>query len=147
MHVISDDDLRTWIEEELAWELEGDDQAISVAVDHGAVTVRGTACRLRQKLAAIDAVRRVYGVGVVNDELQVELAPSDRRQDAELGAAVLQALTRAVLVPPSVASQARDGVVTLVGRAAYQFERDEAERVATNVTGVVRVVDEIVLHA
>ena len=103
----------------------------------------GTVCRLRDKLAAPDAARRVYGVQDVNDRLRVVPAESDRRHDASLSSAVALALSRAALVPRSVASQVRDGVVTLTGRVGYQFERDEARRVATGVTGVVLVVDQI----
>ncbi len=141
----SEEELCRLVEAELAWELGDHARPVAVDVQDGVATLSGTVHRLRDKLAAPDAARRVYGVQDVNDRLRVVPAESDRRHDAELSSAVALALSRAALVPRSVASRVRDGVVTLTGRVGYQFERDEARRVATGVTGVVLVVDEIVL--
>jgi osmotically-inducible protein OsmY len=40
-----------------------------------------------------------------------------------------------------------DGFVTLAGTANWQFQRDEAEFVASNVLGVISVTDEVPLRA
>jgi osmotically-inducible protein OsmY len=39
-----------------------------------------------------------------------------------------------------------DGLVTLTGKATWQFERDEAELVASNIVGTLDVADEIELE-
>jgi osmotically-inducible protein OsmY len=141
----SDEELCRSVEAELAWELGDCARPLAVDVLDGVATLSGTVHCLRHKLAAPDAARRVYGVQDVNEQLRVVPTESDRRDDPSLSSAVALALSRAALVPRSVASQVRDGVVTLTGRVVYQFECDEARRVATGITGVVLVVDEIVL--
>ena len=65
--------------------------------------------------------------------------------DAELRGAVLQALALDSVVPQTVDAQVGEGKVTLSGTATWQFEREEAEFVANNIRGVVRVQNEIEL--
>jgi osmotically-inducible protein OsmY len=57
----------------------------------------------------------------------------------------LLAETSARAVPTSVEVEVSDGIVTLTGSAMYTFERDEAERAASNITGVIWVNDAITL--
>jgi osmotically-inducible protein OsmY len=141
--MMSNDELRTTVEDELYWEPRVDSEAIAVAADDGTVTLRGTVGSFREKRDATSAAKRVYGVKDVDNELQVRLLDSDRRDDADLRGAVLQALMLDGLVPGTVDARVDDGIVTLTGAAAYQFERDEAERVAGNLVGVLWVENDI----
>jgi osmotically-inducible protein OsmY len=59
---------------------------------------------------------------------------------------VLQALMLDGLVPSTVDAKVDDGVVTLTGKANWQYQRDEAEYVASNIVGAVDVFDEIELE-
>jgi len=68
------------------------------------------------------------------------------RDDAELSGGVLQAMTLDSLVPGTNDAQVDDGWVTLAGKAAWQYQRDEAEFVAGNVLGVLGVDDQIVVN-
>jgi osmotically-inducible protein OsmY len=145
--MMSNDELRTTVEDELYWEPRVDSEAIAVAADDGTVTLRGTVGSFREKRDATSAAKRVYGVKDVDNELQVRLLDSDRRDDADLRGAVLQALMLDGLVPGTVDVKVDDGIVTLTGSAAYQFERDEAERVAGNLVGVLWVENDIDLTA
>ncbi len=70
----------------------------------------------------------------------------EQRADAELRGDVLQALVLDGLVPKTVDAQVEDGLVTLTGSAQWQYQRDEAERVASNIVGALDVVDEIELE-
>jgi osmotically-inducible protein OsmY len=49
------------------------------------------------------------------------------------------------LVPATVDATVKDGFVTLTGTADYQYQRDEAEFVASNIVGALDVSDEIEL--
>jgi osmotically-inducible protein OsmY len=134
------------VSEELASEPRVDHHQIAVfAADDGTVTLRGTVGSPRQKIEAGRAVKRVYGVTEVKNELEVRPLIGDRRDDAELRGAVLQALALNSLVPSTIDAKAHDGLVTLTGTAHWHFERDEAELVAGNVRGVRGVHSEIVL--
>jgi osmotically-inducible protein OsmY len=130
---------------ELFWDPKVDAERIAVSADNGTVTLRGTVGSFWQKREAAKAARRVHGVTGVRDELQVQILSSDRLEDADLRGDVLQALMFDSLVPTSVDAQVRDGFVTLTGTASWQYQRDEAEFITANVTGVSGIEDEIAL--
>jgi len=142
---MSNDELTRHVTDELFWDPKVDNAAIAVSADDGMVTLRGTVGSLRQKREAKNDAQRVWGVKSVNNDLQVRLLNDDRREDADLSGAVLQALMLDSLVPATVGADADDGMVTLKGKANWQFQRDEAETVATNVAGVVSVDNDIEL--
>jgi osmotically-inducible protein OsmY len=131
---------------ELASEPKVDHRQIAVAAgSDGIVTLRGTVGSPRQKIEAGRAAKRVYGVTEVKNDLQVRPLVGDKRDDAELRGAVLQALALNSLIPATIDAKADDGFVTLTGTANWQFEREEAEFVAGNVRGVRGIRSEIVL--
>src|SRR5262249_9573815 len=119
--------------------------AIAVDAANGVVTLRGTVGSFREKREAESAVKRVYGTKSVDNQLQVKLLNEDRRADADLRGAVLQALTLDSLVPSTIDAKADDGNVLLTGTAKHQYQRDEAEYVAGNVKGVISVQDDVEL--
>ena len=142
---MSNEDLELNVSEELLWDPKVDNAAIAVSADDGVVTLRGTVGSFRQKREAKQDAERVYGVEMVNNELQVRILNAQRRDDADLRGAVLQALTLDSLVPSTIDAKVDDGWVTLTGTANWQFERDEAEFIASNILGVVAVDGEIEL--
>jgi len=142
---MSNDELTSHVTDELFCDQKVDNAAIAVSADDGVVTLRGTVGSLRQKREAKKDAERVWGVKNVNNDLQVRLLNDDRREDADLRGAVLQALGLDSLVPATVGADVDDGMVTLKGKANWQFQRDEAETVATNVAGVVSVENAIEL--
>jgi osmotically-inducible protein OsmY len=144
---MSDNDLESFVADELFWDPKVDSAAIAVSADDGAVTLRGTVGSFRQKREAKQDAERVYGVTSVNNELQVRILDDQRRDDADLRGAVLQALMLDSLVPSTIDAKVDDGSVTLTGTANWQFQRDEAEFIATNILGVVAVDNEIGLIA
>ena len=81
----------------------------------------------------------------VDNRLQVKLMNDDKRGDAEVRGNVLQALMLDSLVPKTVDAKVDDGFVTLTGTANWQYERDEAEFVTSNIVGTLDVFDEIEL--
>jgi osmotically-inducible protein OsmY len=111
------------------------------------VSLRGTVGSFRERREATAAVKRVYGVSSVDNQLQVRLLDADKRDDADLRGTVLQALMLDALVPDTIDAKVSDATVTLTGSADYQFERDEAELVAGNVLGVLWIDNEIQLSA
>jgi osmotically-inducible protein OsmY len=143
---MSDDDLQRWVIDELAWDPKIDNTEIAVSADDGVVTLRGTVGSFHEKRDAQSAAERVYGVKSVKNELQVRILIKGGRKDAELRGDVLQALMLDSTIPSSVAARVDDGWVTLSGSVDWQYQRDEAERVAGKVEGVVGVDDQIDLE-
>ena len=141
-----DNDLTGDVEAELFWDPRLDSEAIAASADDGKITLRGTVGSLSEKREAKKAAQRVVGVTSVDNKLQVRLMGDHRRQDAELRGDVLQALMLDSLIPETVDAKVDDGFVTLTGTADWQYQRDEAEYVASNVAGTVDVFDDIVLR-
>ncbi len=144
---MSNDELARYVTDELYWDPKVDSSALAVSVDDGVVTLRGTVGSFREKQEAKHDAERIYGVKDVKNELEVRILNEHRRSDAELRGAVLQAMMLDSLVPSTIDAKVDNGVVTLTGKANWQFQREEAESVAGNLLGVMGVEDEIELIA
>jgi osmotically-inducible protein OsmY len=141
-----DTDLTANVSDELFWDPKIDNSSIAVSASDGTITLRGTVGSLREKREAQKAAQRVTGVVSVDNKLQVKLMNDEKRADAELRGDVLQALMLDSLVPTTVDAKVDDGFVTLTGAADWQYQRDEAEFVASNIVGTLDVFDEIELE-
>ncbi|MEA2586929.1 MAG: hypothetical protein QOF33_5014 [Thermomicrobiales bacterium] len=133
---------------ELEWDPEvGRADDIAVLVEDAVVTLSGTVDSYAKKLAAERAALRVGGVRAVANDIAVRLVvPTHDRTDASIAKAVSEALDSNVLVPKGRIKVAVElGRVTLEGDVDWQFEREEAERTARRVDGVVDVTNEIVV--
>jgi len=141
-----DKELTNYVADELSLEPRVNATAIAVSAENGTVTLRGTVGTFREKREAEKAAKRVHGVELVDNDLQVTPLLNDSvRGDADLRGDVLQALALDDLVPKTVGATAEGGRVTLTGIADWQYQRDEAEFVASNIVGALHVVDEIAL--
>jgi osmotically-inducible protein OsmY len=67
------------------------------------------------------------------------------REPKDCLAAVLKALILDEVVPGTVVARVHDGLVTLVGSAERQYQREKAELVCASVPGVIAVKNEISL--
>jgi osmotically-inducible protein OsmY len=132
-----------WDELYRAPKVNGDE--IEVHAEDGVVTLRGSVRSPRQKYEAAKAAERVHGVVSVVNGLHVRLMDDRMRADDEIRADVQEAMLLDGLVPATVEVRVEDGRVTLQGTAAWQYERDEAVLVASNIAGAVDVIDEIEL--
>ncbi|HET6986956.1 MAG TPA: BON domain-containing protein [Kribbella sp.] len=141
-----DTDLVDNVSDELFWDPKVDSEAIAVSAKAGTVTLRGTVGHLREKREAKKAAQRVVGVIDVDNELKVRLMGDEGRLDADIRGDVLQALMLDSLVPSTVDAKVTDGLVTLSGTVDWQYQRDEAEFVASNIVGALDVYDEIEIN-
>ena len=145
--VRTNDTLVSYVTDELYWDPKVDNAAVAVSADDGEITLRGTVGSFREKREAKRAAERVYGVTSVKNELSVVLLTEKRRDDADLRGDILRALMLNSLVPESIDAKVSDGFVTLTGTADWQYQRDEAELMASNIVGTLDVLDEVALKA
>ena len=131
---------------ELAWDPKVDNASVAVDAEEGRVTLRGTVGSLREKREAKTAAERVAGVVSVDNQLQVRLMSDGKRADSELRGDILQALMLDSLVPSTVDVKVESGFATLTGSADWQYQRDEAVLVASNIVGTLDVYDAIELE-
>jgi osmotically-inducible protein OsmY len=129
------------LEQEVLDELELDPGVkadnITVAVKDGVITVAGSVSSFPEKWAAEDAIMRVAGVKGLANELEIELPAFHQRTDADIARAVVNALEWNVNVPHDrVRVTVENGLVTLDGEVARQFEKVSAEDAVRHLIGV-----------
>lgn len=121
------------------------EQNIAVAVQNGIVTLSGEVESHAQKVAAEAATKRVAGVRGFAEELRINPPAHHRRNDQEIAAAALNALTWHVLVPSGrIRVKVEQGWVTLFGEVNWNFEREgayDAVRMLTGVRGITNKID------
>lgn len=142
---MSNEDLQRHVTEELHWDPKVDPAAIAVSTDDGLVTLRGTVGSFWEKRFAKEDAQNVHGVKRVDNQLKVRILNEDRRNDAELRGAVLQALMLDDTVPATIEPKVDDGTVTLKGTANWRYQVDEAMLVAGKVRGVITVGEDVKL--
>jgi osmotically-inducible protein OsmY len=140
---MTDEDVARSVAAELRGEPRIDDAGLAVSAVDGIVILRGTVGSFHQKREATRAAERVGGVVAVDNRIDVEILTHERREDADLRGDVLEALMLDSQVPMTVNARVADGCVLLTGDVPWQYQREEAERVAGNVPGVRAVVNEI----
>jgi osmotically-inducible protein OsmY len=110
----------------------------------GEVVLRGTVGSLVQRAEAVRTARAVDGVRTVDDQLSARPLGIDGREDADLKAAVIQALVDDDQVNAGdVDVEAREGTVTLRGLVELPSQRDRAERIMLGIGGVEHVVNRL----
>jgi osmotically-inducible protein OsmY len=131
-------ELAAEVADQIRWDKRVDDAGIAVSVvDGGVVVLRGTVGSLRQKHEATRAAERVSGIRHVNNVLDVRILDERMRTDADLRGDVLRALALDVSLPLTIDADVSNGRVVLTGLATWQWQSEEAERIAAGVPGVV----------
>ncbi|SRR5258707_1014296 len=123
--------------DELLWDPSINAANIQVAVDDGTVTLRGSMASYTEKWAAKRATRRVLGVILVIDNVEVQLPPAEERTDADLAGTANDALRWNRLVPNELISvSAANGRLTLTGDVPYHYQREAAYNAVRVLVGV-----------
>ena len=115
---------------------------IAVAVKEGVVTLSGYVSSYWEKDAAEKAVKRVYGVRGVANDIQVKL--STMRTDPEIARDAVQELESHISIPyDKITVTVKSGWVTLEGSVNWQFQKSPAESSVKELRGVIGVTNNI----
>jgi osmotically-inducible protein OsmY len=139
----TDEKIRDAVLHQLDWEPDFNSASVGVTVEDGVATLTGTTGSYADKLAIERAVKRVYGVRGVANDIQVKLA--DERNDSDIAHDCVMALRHRVTVPPQVKVTVRYGHVTLEGSVEWMYQRNAAEEAIRPLRGVKSVVNQITL--
>ena len=136
------------VQEELEWDPSVDASQIGVAATQpGIVTLTGTVATYAEKVSAERAAKRVSGVRVVANDIEVRPVGSMKRTDTDIAQAVLRALDWDIAVPhEKIKARVDDGWVTLEGEVVLQFQRAAAENAVRRLNGVRGVTNQIRLQ-
>ena len=139
----SDNNLREDVLLELKWDpkisLASD---IAVAVKDGVVTLSGFVPSFWEKDAAEKAVKRVYGVrGIAND---IEVKLFWQRTDPEIARDAVHELESHVSIPADrIKVTVKDGWVTLEGTVDWEYQKSLAQSAMKKLKGVSGVTNKI----
>jgi osmotically-inducible protein OsmY len=128
---------------ELKWEPKlTHPEDIAVAVKDGVVTLSGFVPSYWEKDAAEKAVKRVYGVRGVANDIKVKL-PSERT-DPEIARDAVQSLQSYVSLPADkLKVTVKNGWVTLEGTVDWQYQKNLAESAVKHLRGVLGISNNI----
>lgn len=130
--------------DELRWDPRIHSRDINVVERAGVVTLSGTVATYAEKWAAERAAERVAGVRAMESELAVALCAAHVRSDADLAHRILDGFRWDVHVPDDrLDATVAEGWVHLDGSVEWQYEKDAAERVVRNITGVRGITDSV----
>jgi osmotically-inducible protein OsmY len=133
----TDSHLQSDVLAELKWDARVTPNEIGVAVKDGVVTLTGWVDSYTKKRAAEEAAHRVRGVKAVANDIEVRLAISSERNDADIAAAAVRALEWDAFVPiDKIDVTVSKGWVTLKGDVQWQYQKQDAERVVSRLSGV-----------
>ena len=142
MSVRSDEDIRESVLLELEWDPKITSNDVAVAVKNGVVTLSGFVHSYWEKDAAEKAVKRVYGVrGVAND---IQVKPVAERTDPEIARDAVQELESHISIPTDkIKVTVKNGLVTLEGQVEWQYQKALAESAVKKLKGVIGVINNI----
>jgi osmotically-inducible protein OsmY len=132
----TDKRLQEAVMRELEWDPKVDSAHIGVSAKDGAVTLTGHVTTYSEKMAAVRAAERVYGVKAVADELEVKLSSLTKRDDTDIAEEIARELRWNTTIPDAVDAEVRDGWVTLRGEVEWTYQKNAAERAVRDVTGI-----------
>jgi len=146
-HVKADEMICKDVIAELAYDPRLAGSSIEVSVSGGMVTLAGGVTSYEQKVAAEKAAQRVRGVRAIAADLHT-LPPNDaRHDDKEIAKRIANVLTWSANVPNQVQAVVDHGWVTLSGDVEWNYQRQNAERTARSLEGVVGVFNNIAVRS
>ena len=133
----TDNQIQKDVMDELKWQPELNSSEIGVAVKNGVVTLSGEVDTYLKKLAAEKAVKKISGVKAIAEDIQIGVSPAYNKTDAEIAAAVVNALKwHTGVQDEKIKIKVENGYVTLDGEAEWEYQRNNAKAAIQNLTGV-----------
>jgi osmotically-inducible protein OsmY len=137
----ADERVRDAVLFQLEWEPTLDATNVGASVDDGVVTLSGYVDSFAAKMAAEKAVKRVYGVKAVANDLLVRLR--DERVDPDIAHDAAAVLRSNVSIPDDVKVTVRNGFVTLEGTVDWMYQKMAAENAVKVLKGVKGVSNDL----
>jgi osmotically-inducible protein OsmY len=144
----TNEELRKDVMDEIKWDPELTHVAteIGVAAKDGTIVLSGCVNTFRKKAAAEKAAQRVSGVCVVASDIEVKIGPEGKKTDADIAAAVRNALRwNSAVNQDDVEVKVDNGWVYLEGKTQWDFQRNAIQRLVEDLVGVTGVSNNIAI--
>jgi osmotically-inducible protein OsmY len=126
--------------DQLKWEPFLNAANIGVAVKDGVVSLSGEVDSYSKKTGVEMAVRKIAGVRAVAEDIHVGISSAYLRTDAEIAAAVANALKwHSAVTEDKIRIMVENGVVTLSGELDWNYQRQAAVDAVHNLAGITRI--------
>jgi osmotically-inducible protein OsmY len=133
---------------ELEWEPSIEASQIGVTAKDGVVTLTGSVASYADKMTAESVTKRVYGVKAVANDVEVKIPGSRQRGDTDIAAAALSGLKWDTTVPEyRIKVTIRNGWITLEGKVDWWYQKETAECVVRNLTGIKGLTSQITVKS
>jgi osmotically-inducible protein OsmY len=140
----SDEQIRSNVENLLAWSSEIDAEHVRVRVDNGIVTLEGSVDALWKKLRVEEIVSQLTGVTAIDNELTS--VPTKDTTDEVVAESVVSALKRNPMInADAIDVRVANGVVRLSGAVPNHSARQVAYHSALHTFGAIGVDDQLVI--
>lgn len=139
----ADAKLRDRVLQQLEYTRDLDAHDIGVRAHKGKITLVGSVRTFPEKVAASEAVKRLFGVRAIDNEIVV--TERSTAADADLEKAANDALRARAGAPPTVTARAKDGTIILEGTVSWLYQRFAAEVAVSYLPGVCGVENRIAL--
>ncbi len=142
---LTEDEIKTLVEEELEWDFRIDASRLDVEVDEHTVNVSGYVPTKFQHNAALAAIWNLQGIEEIN--YNVEVKPKEEYPTDE---AIRNNVARAIVLNTNIPRSefnvfSTNGTVKIEGEAKTLVQKRAAGRIAEQVAGVVDVINNIVV--
>jgi osmotically-inducible protein OsmY len=142
----NDAQIQTDVQNQLKWEPQLNAAEIGVAVKNGIVTLSGIVDTYPKKMAAERVTKNVIGVKAVALDIQVGISPVNRKSDAEIAEACVNALRWDSSVPDDkIKVKVENGTVSMEGTVEWGYQRLAAKNAIVKLNGVKGVNNMIVV--
>jgi osmotically-inducible protein OsmY len=143
--VLSDEEIKKLVVDELYWDSSIDASKVQVMVDSGMVTLSGTVPTFSARNRATNAACRIKDVLCVDNEIKVKYLPDVFvPNDADIKQTVLDYLASDPdMDKTDIHVSVSSGIVTLDGTVDQFWKKDEAERIICRARGVCGTVNKI----
>jgi osmotically-inducible protein OsmY len=133
----TDTEIKTDVLSELKYDPSLKVTEIGVLVTDGTVTLTGYATSFDEKLAAVQAVKRVAGVIAIADDIELHIPNSNHRDDGEIAAAAAHKIGWSTTIPKgAIDITVRNGWIILEGEVEWWYQKNAAETVVRHLSGV-----------
>lgn len=135
------------VEAELEWDPEIDARKIGVEIDGGVITLTGKVHSYFEKWNAEAVAKRVHGVKAIANDLTVQLATEDHRDDSDIARSALNAIEWNFAIPHNqVRIAVSKGFITLDGEVEWQYQKRAAEDAVHHLRGVLGVSNQVTVR-
>jgi osmotically-inducible protein OsmY len=144
----SDEEIRRDVEAELRWDHDIDASNIGVAVKDGVVTLTGFVRSYLQKYDAERDAKRVAGVRVVANDLEVRLPAIHEKPDPDIAREVAKEIESELPYSYTlIKAVVSNGWVTLDGEVEWNYQKERAAGAARRVKGVKGITNSIMIKS